>query len=181
MLELAIAIGEEYFDDEKEEFVYPNVVILQLEHSLVSISKWESKWHKPFLTKDAKSEEETLDYVKCMVLNEHIPDEVYAFFTKDHVNQINNYIQDSMTATTFSNESGAKGKKEIITSELIYYWMVVLNIPSEYQYWHLNRLLTLIKVCNVKNTPPKKRSQREIMNQYEALNRARREKLNSKG
>lgn len=181
MLELSIPLGEEYYNEKTEEFVYPEAVVLQLEHSLVSISKWESRWHKPFLTKDDKTPDETLDYVKCMTVTEHIPDGVYAFLNKDHVDRINNYIQDSMTATTFSGDQGGKGKREIVTSELIYYWMIALGIPQEYQYWHLNRLLTLIKVCNIKNTPPKKKSQRDIMNQYEALNKARREKLNSKG
>lgn len=181
MLELNVSLGEEFYDETTEEFVYPDVMILQLEHSLVSISKWESRWHKPFLTKDDKTAEETLDYVKCMTVTEHVPDAIYAFLNKDHVDRINNYIQDSMTATTFSNESGGKGKREIVTSELIYYWMIALGIPQEYQYWHLNRLLTLIKICNIKNSPPKKRSTRDIMNQYEALNKARREQLNSKG
>lgn len=181
MLELLVSIGEEYYDEVKEEFVYPEVVMLQLEHSLVSISKWESKWHKPFLTNNSKTEEETLDYIKCMTVTEHVPDEVYAFLNRDNVNRINNYIQDSMTATTFSNRQGGKANKEIVTSELIYYWMIALGIPQEYQYWHLNRLLTLIKICNVKNSPPKKRSQSDIMNEYEALNRARREALKSKG
>lgn len=181
MLELLVSIGEEYYDEVKEEFVYPEVVMLQLEHSLVSISKWESKWHKPFLTNNSKTEEETLDYIKCMTVTEHVPDEVYAFLNRDNVNRINNYIQDSMTATTFSSRQGGKANKEIVTSELIYYWMIALGIPQEYQYWHLNRLLTLIKICNVKNSPPKKRSQSDIMNEYEALNRARREALKSKG
>jgi hypothetical protein len=154
---------------------------LQLEHSLVSLSKWESKWNKPFLSKDFKTHEETLDYIKCMTINQNIDPDVYNGLTSEHITMINNYIESPMTATTFSDSKQNKSNREIITSELIYYWMIALNIPFECQKWHLNRLLTLIRVCNIKNAPPKKMSKRATASQYAALNAARRKQMNTKG
>lgn len=153
---------------------------LQLEHSLVSLSKWESKWHKPFLSKTDKTNEETIDYIRCMTVTPNVRDDVYYRLTKENIDEIYKYINDPMTATTFSN-TDKKINREIITSELIYYWMVAQNIPVEFQKWHLNRLLTLIRVCNVKNTPPKKMSKKEIMNRNAALNAERKKQLNTKG
>lgn len=180
MLQITVP-GSEFWDSKKEEFVYLDEKTLQLEHSLVSISKWESKWHKPFLLKDEKTTEEILDYIKCMTITQNVSPDVYLRLTKDNVNEIKAYIENSMTATTFSEEVMSKGGREIVTSELIYYWMVALGIPSEYQKWHLNRLLTLIRVCNVKNAPPKKRSKKEIMSRNAALNAARRKQYNTRG
>lgn len=172
----------EQFDDIKQEFVSTKEQTLQLEHSLVSLSKWESRWHKPFLTKEEKTFEETMDYIKCMTLTQNVKPEVYACLTNDNITQINNYIYDPMTATTFyMEEKSNKSNREIVTSELIYYWMISLNIPVEFQKWHLNRLLTLIRVCNIKNQPPKKRSKREIMSRNAAINAARKKQLNTKG
>ena len=172
----------EGFDDEKQEFIIlVKEQTLQLEHSLVSLSKWESKWCKPFLSKDDKTLEETLDYIKCMTITQNIKPDVYNRLSKQNIEEINNYIAAPMTATTFYGDNQKGRGKETITSELIYYWMIALNIPMECQKWHLNRLLTLIRVCNVKNAPPKKRSRREITNQYAALNAARRKQLNTNG
>lgn len=170
----------EYFDEQKSEFVYRKEQTLQLEHSLVSLSKWESKWKKPFLGKEEKTPEETLDYVRCMTITQNVNPEVYTRLTNANIGEINEYIGDSMTATTF-RDCGGRPSREIITSELIYYWMIVNNIPPEYQKWHLNRLLTLIRVCTIKNSPPKKRSKNEIMRENAALNAARRAKLGTKG
>ena len=181
MLRIAIPISPEGWDEEKEEFVEPKYKVLQLEHSLVSISKWESKWHKVFLTKEKKSLEETIDYIKCMTLTQNVDPEVYDHLTNSIIDQVNNYISDSMTATYISEENSGPTSRETITSELIYYWMVALNIPPEYQKWHLNRLLTLIKVCDIKNQPPKKRSKKEIMARNAKLNAARRKRLNTRG
>lgn len=180
MLTITIPATEE-FDEIKGEFVYPKEQTLQLEHSLISISKWESKWCKPFLAKQDKTAEEVIDYVKCMTLNKSVSDDVYRCLTKDNINAINEYIGAPMTATYFSNQDKGKRNNEQITSELIYYWMIALQIPFECQKWHINRLLTLIRVCNVKNAPPKKMSKREIISRNAALNAARRQQLNTKG
>lgn len=171
----------EAFDEVKGEFIYTKEQTLQLEHSLISISKWESKWCKPFISNDDKSSEEILDYVKCMTLNPNVDDSVYRFLTKANMKTINDYIDAPMTATTFFEEKNGKRNREIITSELIYYWMIALNIPFECQKWHLNRLLTLVRVCNIKNQPPKKMSKKDIMSRNASLNAARRQKFNSKG
>ena len=170
----------ELFNDLTQEFIETKAQTIQLEHSLVSISKWESKWNKPFLAKNDKTITETLDYIRCMTITQNVNPDVYKRLSRSNIEDINKYIDAPMTATTFSDNNAGKSR-EIVTSELIYYWMIALNIPMECQRWHLNRLLTLIRVCNVKNTPPKKMSRREIMNRNAALNAARRIQLNSKG
>ena len=180
MLQITIPAVEQW-DESKQEFVCSKAQTLQLEHSLVSLSKWESKWHKAFLTKDEKTFEETLNYIKCMTLTQNVDSETYNFLTNENFKLINQYIEDPMTATRFSEEKNSSLNKEQITAELIYYWMIALNIPLECQKWHLNRLLTLIKVCNIKNQPPKKRSRNEIASRNVALNEARRQQLNTKG
>ena len=181
MLQITVPISPEGWDEERQEFVDPQVKTLQLEHSLVSISKWESKWHKAFLSKKDKTEEEIFDYIKCMTLTQNVDPSVYDHLTIDNVNQIKAYIEDPMTATVINTNSSDKSNKETVTSELIYYWMIALNIPSEYQKWHINRLLKLIEVCNVKNSPPKKRSKSDIMRSNAALNAARRKQLGTRG
>ena len=179
---LRIVIPEsELFNEQTGEFISVKKQTLQLEHSLVSLSKWESKWHKPFLGKEDKTFDETIDYIRCMTLSQNIDPNIYMFLTQENIKEINDYISDPMTATTFSDDGNGRNNREIITSELVYYWMVALNIPFECQKWHLNRLLTLIRVCNIKNQPPKKRSQGQIMSRNAALNAARRKQLNSKG
>ena len=171
----------EMWDEVNEKIVDSKERVLQLEHSLVSLSKWESKWCKPFLSKENKTFEETIDYIRCMTINQNIPDEVYNCLTGENIREINEYISAPMTATRFSNDIMGKGSREQITSELIYYWMIALNIPFECQKWHINRLLTLIRVCNIKNQPSKKMSRREIMSRNTALNAARRKKLRTNG
>lgn len=174
--------GVEGWDEQKEEFVPPSSPIsLQLEHSLLSLSKWESKWEKPFLSKDTKTVEETLDYIRCMTLNSNVSADVYYRLTSQNLRDVNAYIDAKRSATTIREERKGHRNSEIVTSELIYYWMVALNIPFECQKWHLNRLLMLIRVCNVKNQPAKKRSQRSILKENGALNAARRRQLHSKG
>lgn len=170
----------EMFNEKTQEFFTLKEQTLQLEHSLVSLSKWESKWCKPFLSKNKKTVEETIDYIKCMTITQNVKDEVYARLTRSNIEAINKYIDDPMTATTFYNDN-SKVNNETITSELIYYWMIALNIPMECQKWHLNRLLTLIRVCNVKNSPPKKMSKGDIMRRNAALNAARKKQLNTNG
>ena len=181
MLTIKVAVGQESFNEDTGEFIEAESCALQLEHSLVSISKWESKWNKPFLSNPNMTEEETLDYIQCMTLTENIDPIIFNLLDRENVEQIKNYISAPMTATTFSNNKAGKGGHEIITSELIYYWMIALTIPFECQYWHLNRLLTLIRVCNIKNQPPKKMGKRELMNRNAALNAQRRAQLNTTG
>ena len=181
MLTIDVPISPEGWDDEKQEFVEPKTQTLQLEHSLVSLSKWESKWHKPFYSKKELTSEELLDYIRCMTLTKNADPDVYNHLTEKNVKEIKDYIDDPMTATTFSKDGKGPGNGEIVTSELIYYWMIASNIPFECQKWHLNRLITLIRVCGVKNTPPKKRSKRDIMSRNAALNAARRKQMNTKG
>lgn len=181
MLQIAIPIGPELWDEKKKEFVDPKVQVLQLEHSLVSLSKWESKWCRPFLSKPPVTNEEVLDYIKCMTLTKNVKPEVYEYLTRTNIQEISDYIYAPMTATTFSKDENGKRNREIITAELIYYWMIAANIPFECQKWHINRLITLIKVCSIKNATPKKRSKRETANRYAAMNAARRKQFNSKG
>ena len=171
----------EKWDEGKQEFIYNRAQTLQLEHSLVSLSKWESKWCKPFLSNKEMTLEETIDYIKCMTITQNVPSEVYENLTRKNLADVSAYISAPMTATTFTdNRKGGHGR-EIITAELIYYWMISLRIPPEYQKWHLNRLLTLIKVCNIKNAPPRKMSKSAIMNRNRSLNASRRQQLNSRG
>lgn len=181
MLRLQVPLGTSEWDEEREEFVYPSIEELQLEHSLVSLSKWESKWCKPFLSKEDKTSEELLDYIQMMTVEPVTSPEVWNNLTRENFHDIETYINAPMTATTFSKDKRPANSREIITSELIYYWMISLQIPFECQYWHLNRLLTLIRVCNIKNAPPPKHSKGDIMRRNAALNAQRRARLNSKG
>lgn len=173
--------SRELYDESENLFFRTKEQTLQLEHSLVSISKWESKWRKPFFSQEQKTQEETLDYVKCMTITQNVNPETYMYLTKTNLEDIFKYIDAPMTATTFSDKSSKPGNRDIITSEIIYYWMISLNIPMECQKWHLNRLLALIKVCNIKNRPPEKLSQKEIIAQNRAINEQRKKRLHTKG
>ena len=181
MLRLVLPAVESYDEENNEFLITQEEKTLQLEHSLVSLSKWESKWCKAFLTNKSKTDEEIMDYIKCMTLTQNVSPETYNRLTEEHYRQVNKYIEAPMTATVFSEDKTSKGGREVVTSELIYYWMIALNIPFECQKWHLNRLLTLIRVCNIKNAPPKKRSKRDIMSRNAALNAARKKQLNTRG
>ena len=177
----------EYWDEKNEEFVKipgsqaTKETTLQLEHSLVSVSKWESKWCKPFISKKNMTDEEAIDYIRCMTLTQNVNPEVYNNIPTDIVEQVSRYINAPMTATWFNEGKGKRSNSETVTSELIYYWMIALNIPFKCEKWHLNRLLTLIRVCNIKNTPPKKMSKKALMQRNAALNASRRQQLNSNG
>lgn len=182
MLKINVIVRPEGWDEKNQCFIPPEVKTLQLEHSLVSLSKWESKWCKVFLSKQAKTPEETIDYIKCMTITPNVKPDVYNYLTQEHIEQINKYIEAPMTATFFTEEKGKGSSREQVTAELIYYWMIALNIPFDpCQKWHLNRLLTLVRVCNIKNSPPKKHSRRELMSRNHALNAARRKQLGTKG
>lgn len=180
MLQITIP-AIELWDETKEEFIYAGEQTLRLEHSLASLSKWESKWCKPFLVKEPMTHEETIDYIKCMTLSDDIPSDVYDRIPNEIVEQVLEYINAKMTATWFSEKKRGKTNSEQITNELIYYWMITLNIPFECENWHLNRLLTLIKVCDIKNSKPEKMSKKEMFSRRAAMNAARKKKLNTKG
>lgn len=180
MLEITIP-SRDFYDEDTETFFTVHGQTLRLEHSLISLSKWESKWNKVFMSKEPKSQEETIDYIKCMTLTQNVDPNLYKCLTNENIQQINQYIEAPMTATTFGPDKTAKHSREVVTSELVYYWMIALNIPFECQKWHLNRLLTFIRVCNIKNQPPKKMSKRELMSRNSQLNAARRKQLNTTG
>lgn len=180
MLQVTVP-GYEWFDQSTNTFGSTKETTLQLEHSLVSIHRWEQKWNKPFLGKDPKTAEECIDYVRCMTLTQHVDPSVYNGMTAEIFEEINKYIEAPMTATWFSDKDKKTPNHEVVTSEVIYYWMISLNIPWECRKWHLNTLLTLIRVCNAKNAPKKKQSRREMLDQRTALNKARRARLGTKG
>lgn len=171
----------EQFNEETNEFYTIKEQTLMLEHSLLSISKWESKWGKPFISDKPKTVKETIDYIRCMTINKNVDPLIYNNMSAKTIQEVNKYIEAPMTATWFSKEASGKPSSEAITSELIYYWMVAHQIPFECEKWHLNRLLTLIKVCNLKNQPEKKMSRNAILSQNRALNEARRKKLHTRG
>ena len=181
MLIIAVPISPEGWDESKQEFVEPETKVLELEHSLASLSKWESKWRKAFLTKKEKTSEEVLDYVKCMTLTPNVDPELYNHLTSENFQKIREYIEDPMTATYFPEDKNGKKSNEVATAELIRYWMISLNIPLECENWHLNRLIAQVRVCNMKNQPPKKTNKRDIMSRNAAINAARRKELNSRG
>lgn len=179
MLNLTILLSES-FDEANSKFIQ-HTVDLELEHSLVSLSKWESEFEKPFLTSKDKTSEEVLAYVRAMCVTPNVPPEVFLKLSQENVDAINTYVNAKMTATWFSENTNQRPGRETITSELIYYWMSALQVPFECQTWHLNRLLTLIRVCNVKNAPQKKMSKREAMQQQRSLNAQRRAQQGSSG
>ena len=175
-----IVPGVEVFNDETQEFATVGDVVLELEHSLVSLSKWESKFEKPFLGKTEKTVEEVLAYVEMMAVNK-VPPGTFSKLSEDNFMAINKYIEAKMTATWFNEPPGAPPSRDVITAELIYYWMIAFQIPWECEKWHLNRLFTLIRVCNIKQAKPKKMSRSEIAARNRELNAQRRKQLGTKG
>ena len=171
----------ELYDERNEEFLTFKGQTLKLEHSLVSMSKWEARWQIPFLTKEEKTREQTIDYIKFMTITQNVDEIIFVQIYNSYMPIVKQYIEHPMTATTFSKKDGPLINREIITSEVIYYWMVALAIPFECQRWHLNRLLTLINVCNIKNQPKKKMNHKQLMTRNKALNEARLRELNTTG
>lgn len=174
--------GTDLWDEEHERFIEsPEPVTLKLEHSLISISKWEMEYEKPFLTDDQKTKEEFIYYIKCMTINSGVPDNIYKFITNSDIEKINKYNNRKMTATWFSNQKEGTHSGRIPTSELIYAMMILNNVPFECQTWHINRLLTLLRVIENEQSPKKKMSQKEVLSRYDAINRMNRAKYKSKG
>jgi hypothetical protein len=180
VLQIKVPLGEA-FNEETQEFLVTEEYLLELEHSLVSLSKWESIFEKPFLGPATKTQEEVLGYVRAMILTPNVPEEILTKLSKANFDDINRYIDSKQTATTFNETPGGPKNREIITSELIYYWMITFNIPFECQYWPINRLFTLIKVCNVKNSKPKQMSKADIAARNRELNAQRKKDLGTRG
>lgn len=181
MLTLKIA-EDEFFDEETDTFVTIPETTIELEHSLLSVSKWESKFNRPFMSNEKKSREEILSYIHMMVLNENVPENIVKALSNEDISRVSDYIDSPQSATTFNNlNENQRPSREIITSEIIYYWMISFKIPFECQTWHLNRLLTLIRVCSVKNSKQKKMPRHSVAKRNRELNRQRRARLKTSG
>lgn len=173
--------GKEHYDESNNKFVVVNGVDVELEHSLISLSKWESKFQKPFLSEGNKTNDELLGYVDAMILTPDYPKEVLDRISPEEMSKINDHMDSKQSATTFPISRETKGKSETVTSELIYYWMVTFNIPFECETWHLNRLFSLIRICNLKNAKPVKRSANQIAQERRELNAQRRSQMGTSG
>jgi len=177
--------ARELWDEVNEVFIVTKGATLTLEHSLVSVSKWEAKWKKPFLGDKPRTREETIDYIRCMTITQHVDPDIYRNIDNATIRAVNAYINDKMTATWFSEKQDKRpSRKKIVTSEVIYSWMVSLGIPFECQKWHLNRLLTLVRVCdanNAGNSPQKKQNKKQMAAERAALNAQRRKAKNTRG
>lgn len=180
MLSIQVS-GVDSFDENTQEFVSRGGTVLELEHSLISVSKWESIHEKPFLGREPRTREEIISYVRCMTLTKEVPEELFYKLSLGNVEDITAYIDAKMTATWFSDQPGAPKTREVITSELIYYWMTVFDIPFECEKWHLNRLFTLIRICNVKQSKPKKMTRSEMAQRNRELNAQRKAQLGTTG
>lgn len=174
-------LGVESFDESNQEFTTQGGTLLELEHSLVSLSKWESKHEKPFLGHESKTPEELISYVRCMLITPKVPEEIFSKLSEANFDEITQYIDAKMTATWFHEQPGTPRSREVITSELIYYWMTIFNISFACEYWHLNRLFTLIRICNIKQAKPEKMSRGEVVARQRTLNAQRKTQLGTSG
>lgn len=179
MLKITVQLSD-YFDEDKQEFV-TDVFVLELEHSLVALSKWESKYEKPFYSKAEKSTEEVMNYIEAMIISPDYPPDILEKISQTNIEEITTYIYAKMTATWFNEPQTSQTSRKQITSELIYYWMASYQIPWEVERWHLNRLFTLIKVFDAENTKQKPRSRREVAEERQALNEQRRAQMGTTG
>lgn len=176
-----IVPGTEFYNEETETFESVGDFELKLEHSLISLSKWESKHQTPFLTQQSKTTAEIFSYIESMIINKNYPDGLFNRLSRENIAEINRYIESKESATTFGSMPERRGRGEVITAELIYYWMVAFQIPFECERWHLNRLFALIRICNIKNTKPKKMTRNEIAQRNRELNDRRRAELGTRG
>jgi hypothetical protein len=173
--------GDEDYNEETNTFETVGDVVVDLEHSLVSLSKWESKYQKPFLSKGTKTPDEIFGYLKAMIVTPDVDPDILYRCTQKNINEIQEYIDSSQSATTFGSMPERRGPGEVITSELIYYWIVSFNIPFDCQHWHLNRLFSLIRICNIKNSKGQKMSRSELAARNRELNAKRRAELGTSG
>lgn len=181
MLRLNVEVEKEKWDESREEFVPPKYETIELEHSLRSISKWETKWHKAFLGKREKTNEELLDYISCMSLHGDIRKDLLYSLNDDNIESINKYIDDPMTSVCFQEDNSSSTSRDTVTSELIYYWMITAGIPFECDKWHINKLLSLIRVCSIKNSNGEKMNKNDLARRNAKLNSARKRKMGSRG
>lgn len=180
MLQIKIE-DKEFYDEATGQFVMVKGQLLQLEHSLVSISKWEAKWKKPFLSWDRKTYEETIDYIRFMTITQNVNPVIYSMLTNEQIMEVNRYIDDPMSATHIAKAEGQGNSGKVITSEEIYYYMTAYQIPFECQKWHFNRLMMLIRICNEKNKPKKKMRKGDVASRNRSLNAARRARYGTRG
>lgn len=184
MLQLTIP-GQRYWDEKDEVFVYPEAIVLELEHSLVTLSKWESEFEKPFLSKDDKTTEELLRYIEIMIQTPNTSPDILQQLTQDNMREINEYINAKMTATWFNDPPNQPPSREIITAELIYYWMISMEMPIDpLEHWHLNRLFTLLKVFSAKNSKQKKMNpaeKKDWLADRQRLNELRKQQMGTDG
>lgn len=146
-------------------------VVLQFEHSLLSLSKWESKSKTPFLATPVKTAEVLLDYFEDMLLTPGTPPGIIYRLSPEQLKELTEYINDPMSASSVPQEGPNRRTPEITTSELIYYWMTALKIPfNPAETWHLNRLMMLIQIANYKNQPEKKRRPGQVLNDWREQN-----------
>lgn len=173
----------ELFNNATGEFSYAKGGTLTLEHSLVAVHEWESKWKKPYLSQKKKTREESVDYIRCMIVEGHVDDEALRAIPNDVMTTVDNYIHDPMTATIIHSEGQSSNSSNgtFTTAEIIYWQMTVLNIPIVFETRHLNKLLTLIKICSIKNGKPKMLSKQERYERNRKINEQNKKRYNTKG
>lgn len=177
--------GDEVFNEETQEFSSVGDIDLHLEHSLVSLSKWESKHEVPFLGPQEKTSEQILDYIICMIQDPLIPEDLFNRMKQNQVNQIQEYINSPQSATTFTKDPYERPSREVITSELIYYWLAAFQISFEVETWHLNRLFALVRIAHIKSNESQKGGQKipkhDIARRNRELNAQRRAQYDTSG
>jgi len=182
---LTITIPDKkYFNENTNEFFVLKGRTITMQHSLYSIRKWESKWHTYYLDNKNLTTEQIIDYFRMMTITRDVDPRIYMNLSAENIQEISKYIHDPMTATTFKDlksRQRSRGRREITTSEIVYYWMIINDIPFECEKWHLNQLMTLIRVCSDAKVPEQKMTEKEIFEYNKSLNERNRAKFHSKG